>query len=209
MRSKSTTVKSQRRGAKKTLASAEGGQSNQRRQRIMAEAAHLFATRGFDATTIRDIASAAGILGGSVYYHFASKEEIFLAVHTSGMEAITKAVEESIAKHTDPWDRLMAAAMAHCESLLSSSELPVIVSPYYSQSLSGLREELVKTRDRYETIMKELVAALDLPPHINRHVFRLHFLGAMNWVSTWYKPDSQLTPSEIGRQLVMMIRHPA
>jgi hypothetical protein len=60
-----------------------------RRLQIMTEAARLFATRGFDATKIRDIAAAAGILGGSIYYHFASKEEIFLAVHSAGMETIS------------------------------------------------------------------------------------------------------------------------
>ncbi len=208
MRLKSTPTKQPKPRGKAHSLSTEVGGGHQRQQRIMAEAAHLFATRGFDATTIRDIASAAGILGGSIYYHFASKEDIFVAVHKAGMEAITSAVLDNVARYTDPWDRLTAAAVAHCESLLSSSDLPVIVSPYYSRSLGALRKELIKERDRYEKIINGLVEDLNLPPQVDRTLFRLHFLGAMNWIPTWYTPHSRLTPADIGRQTVELLRWP-
>src|SRR5262245_46321977 len=94
--------------------------ANARRRQIMQEAAKLFGSRGFEATTIRDIASAAGILGGSIYYHFGSKEDIFLAVHSAGMETITNSVLEAIDGIEDPWQQLEAAAVAHCNALLSS-----------------------------------------------------------------------------------------
>ena len=177
-----------------------------RRRQIMQEAARLFGTRGFEATTIRDIASATGILGGSIYYHFASKEDIFVAVHGAGMEKITQAVLDAIEGVEDPWDRLEAAAVAHCTDLLGSSEVPVIVSPYYSESLKGLRETLVAQRDRYEVVVAGLVDALDLPPDVDRSLFRLNFLGALNWMPTWYRASSRLRPAEIGRQLVRGLR---
>lgn len=177
-----------------------------RRRQIMQEAARLFGTRGFEATTIRDIASATGILGGSIYYHFASKEDIFVAVHGAGMEKITQAVLDALEGVEDPWERLEAAAVAHCNDLLGSSEVPVIVSPYYSESLKALRETLVAQRDRYETVIAGLVEALDLPPGIDRSLFRLNFLGALNWMPTWYRASSRLSPAEIGRQLVLGLR---
>jgi TetR/AcrR family transcriptional regulator, cholesterol catabolism regulator len=176
-----------------------------RRRQIMTEAARLFATKGFDATTIRDIAGATGILGGSIYYHFASKEEIFLAVHSAGMDLITSAVSEAVGRHTDPWDRLEAAAAAHCAALLSSHELPVLVSPYFSDAVGSLRADLVAQRDRYDRMIAELVDDLDLPDTIDRHIFRLHFLGALNWTPTWYR-EGPLSPTEIGRTLVRMLK---
>jgi len=177
-----------------------------RRRQIMQEAARLFGTRGFEATTIRDIAAATGILGGSIYYHFASKEEIFVAVHAAGMEKITQAVLDALDGVDDPWDRLEAAAVAHCNDLLGSNEVPVIVSPYYSESLRALRETLVAQRDRYERVIADLVDALDLPPDIDRSLFRLNFLGALNWMPTWYRASAERTPAEIGRQLVLSLR---
>lgn len=177
-----------------------------RRRRILHEAAKLFGTQGFEATTIRDIAAASGILGGSIYYYFASKEDIFLAVHTAGMESITQAVVEAVAAHSDPWDKLEAAAVAHCNALLSSGEPPIIVSPYYSDSLKGMRRTLVAQRDRYERVIGEIIEALDLPEGVDRKVLRRHFLGALNWLPTWYKPRGGLPAAELGRQLVAMLR---
>lgn len=190
---------------------AAGGDASAsaRRAMIMREAAKLFGSRGFDATTIRDIASAAGILGGSIYYHFQSKEDIFLAVHSAGMESITNEVAAAIAQYDDPWDQLEAAAIAHCDALMATGELPVIVSPYYSESLKSLRTDLVAQRDRYDRMIAEIIDRLDLPEHIDRRIFRLHFLGALNWMPTWYRPKSGLTAAAIGRQLVAMVRHRA
>lgn len=186
--------------------SGDDASANVRRRQIMQEAAKLFGSRGFEATTIRDIASAAGILGGSIYYHFGSKEDIFLAVHSAGMETITNSVLEAIEGIDDPWQQLEAAAVAHCNALLSSGELPVIVSPYYSESLKTLRPQLIAQRDRYDKIIAGIVERLDLPVDIDKHIFRLHFLGALNWLPTWYRPKSGMGAADIGRQLVAMVR---
>lgn len=196
-----------RRTARKPKKGGEDLNARERRVLIMQEAAHLFGTRGFDATTIRDIAAAAGILGGSIYYHFASKEDIFVAVHAAGMESMTDALMEAVSLHDDPWDQLEAAAVAHANALLASGDLPVIVSPYYSESLAKLRDELVAQRDRYDKIIAGIVDRLDLPPDINRNIFRLHFLGALNWMPTWYRPNSGMSAADIGRQLVAMLKH--
>lgn len=209
MKTRSTTRPSIARQDKATLAQKRPQDEEPnagRRRQIMTEAARLFAARGFDATKIRDIAAAAGILGGSIYYYFASKEEIFLAVYSAGMETISSAVKTAIDGISDPWDRLEAAAVAHCEALLATHELPVLVSPYFSESILGLRGVLIAQRDRYDRLIDSIIDDLDLPASVDRKIFRLHFLGALNWMPTWYRPGSRYKPSEIARQLVAMIR---
>jgi hypothetical protein len=116
-------------------------------------------------------------------------------------------VLDAIKNIEDPWDKLEAAAVAHCNALLSSGELPVIVSPYYSESLKSLRKQLISQRDRYDKIIAGIVEKLDLPPHIDRNIFRLHFLGALNWLPTWYRPKAGRSAADIGRQLVAMLKH--
>jgi AcrR family transcriptional regulator len=201
------TTKTPKRTKRSVQREAEESGAEARRRQIIYEASRLFSSRGFEATTIRDIASAAGILGGSIYYHFQSKEEIFLAVHSAGMEAITSAVVAAIAQHQDPWAQLEAAAVAHSTALLSSSELPVIVSFYHSKSLDPLREQLVAQRDQYDRVIADVVDRLDLAAGIDRNIFRLHFLGALNWMPTWYRPEAGMSAAEIGRHLVAMLRH--
>lgn len=180
-----------------------------RRQQILVEAARLFAAKGFEATSVRDIANATGILAGSLYYHFASKEELFVAVHAAGMAILIRTAQEAIRDVSDPWDRLAAAAAAHCTALLESSDFMLLVVPNFPKSIGQYRDELVRQRDEYEAIISAVVAGLDLPANIDPRLFRLHFIGALNWTQSWYRPASGLTPAEIGRQLVAMLRPPA
>lgn len=177
-----------------------------RRQQILVEAARLFAAKGFEATSVRDIANATGILAGSLYYHFASKEELFVAVHAAGMEILIRTARDAIRDIDDPWDRLAAAAAAHCTALLESSDFMLLVVPNFPKSIGQYREELIRQRDEYEAIIGTVVAALELPASIDPRLFRLHFIGALNWTQSWYRPVSGLTPAEIGRQLVAMLR---
>ena len=66
-----------------------------RRQAILDAAAKLFARRGYHATSMRDMASATGMLPGSVYYHFDSKEALLLAVYAEGVQRIAAPVPYS------------------------------------------------------------------------------------------------------------------
>lgn len=177
-----------------------------RRQQILVEAARLFAAKGFEATSVRDIANATGILAGSLYYHFASKEELFVAVHAAGMAILIRTAQDAIRDVSDPWERLAAAAAAHCTALLESSDFMLLVVPNFPKSIGQYRDELIRQRDEYEGIISGVVAALDLPATINPRLFRLHFIGALNWTQSWYRAGSGLTPAEIGRQLVAMLR---
>lgn len=177
-----------------------------RRQHILREAARLFVQKGFDGASMRDIANATGILVGSLYHHFASKEEMFMAVHAMGMQILIDSVKAAVADVADPWDRLSEAAAAHCSALLEAGDFMTMVVPNFHTTLDKLRGELVRQRDTYEGVIAELVAALDLPDDVDRTLFRLHLLGALNWTQAWYRPGRGLTPAEIGREMVRTLR---
>lgn len=201
-----TKTKSAQLEPSQDAATLSSGAPRDRRQHILREAARLFTQKGFDGASMRDIANATGILVGSLYHHFASKEEMFMAVHAMGMEILTDSVKAAIAGVDDPWDRLSAAAAAHCSALLEAGDFMTMVVPKLHASIDKFRDELIRQRDDYETVIAELVAALDLPPDVDPTVFRLHFLGALNWTQNWYRPGHSLQPDEIGQQLVRMLR---
>jgi AcrR family transcriptional regulator len=172
---------------------------------LLTESARLFARQGFDGTSMRDIASASGVMAGSLYYHFASKDEIFVAVHGRGMEMIETAVREALEGVTDPWERLEACAVAHLESLINS-DFRALITPTFPRSLERMWPTLINQRDSYETLVKQLVKDLDLPESIDQTVFRLHFLGALNWTPTWFRPNGGLKLANVARQLVRIMR---
>ena len=89
-----------------------------RRVQLLDAAARLFSERGYHATSIRDIAKEVGMLSGSIYYHFQSKEEMLLAVYEEGKRRVADAVDTAAAAETEPWTRLQACCAAHLEALI-------------------------------------------------------------------------------------------
>lgn len=177
-----------------------------RREQIVAAAAALFTEKGYDRTSMRDIAAATGILSGSLYYYFSSKEALFVEVFNAGMTVLTKGARAAAALEApSPWDRLEHLASAHCRALLENSGLMIMVVPRFPEGIDAYRAELVARRDAYEAILADAIAALDLPDGIDPHLFRLQFLGALNWSQSWYRPG-RMTPEEIGSHLVQMLR---
>lgn len=177
------------------------------RRRVLAAASDLFATKGFEATSMRDIAGAVGMMSGSLYYHFASKEELYIAVQDASISKIYDAVEAAVDGVRDPWERLEAAAVAHCEALLDRSGFRVLVTPLFPPGLApDVRARLVEHRDRFERMLRGLVAELPLPPDLDREIFQKHYLGALNWIGIWYDPDGTMKPVDIAKQLVRTLR---
>lgn len=178
-----------------------------RRTQLLDEAARLFGTKGYAHTSMRDIAAAFGILPGSLYHHFPSKDALFEAVYAAGVAQILAAVQQAVAAHTDPWDRLQAASEAHLACLLQHQGQAVAVVSDWTAAHLALREALVPHRDRYEAEFTTLIAALPLRPQADRRALRLALLGALNWTLTWYRPGRD-APAAVARQLLAVFRPP-
>jgi AcrR family transcriptional regulator len=176
-----------------------------RRQQILEAAARHFSSAGYHATSMRDIAADVGVLVGSIYYHFESKDALYIAVHGAAVDLMTDAVKAALDGVAGPWERLNAAAAAHCEALNGDNAFVGVVTPIFPVTVGAVRDALAAQRDAYETIFTGLIAELALEPGIDRNIFRLHVLSALNGTKFWYRPGGA-TPSDIGRQLVRMLR---
>ncbi len=175
-----------------------------RRQDLLDAAARLFARQGFHAASMRDIARAVGMLPGSLYYHFASKDALLLAVYAEGVRRIAERVDAAVASAAAPWARLEAACVAHGETLLDGGDYAQVVIRVRPQDCAAMEARLTALRDAHEDRFKALVAALDLPESADRQVLRLMLLGALNWSQTWYRPGGD-SPAAIARRFLALI----
>ena len=177
----------------------------ERRQIILNAAAELFSEQGYNRTSMREIASKAGLLPGSVYHHFTSKEELFIAVHKEGFRAVMAKVQAAISKHTDPWESLRSACEMHVNQMFSGTPVDRLTGHSLAFTHNELLSLIKPERDAYEKVFKDLIAALPLAPDVDRSLLRLTLLGAMNWVFIWYKEGKRST-IEIADAIVDMIR---
>lgn len=179
--------------------------ADNRRDRLLRVAARLFARHGYEATSMRDIAGAAGMLAGSMYYHFRSKEELVAATHGLGVRQVIAAVTAAIEGVEDPWQRLEAACAAQLECLLGADDFAAVVRQEFSRVSPSLRRRLVAQRDEYETLFGGLVTALPLKPRTDGRLLRLLLLGALNATPVWYRPGGD-SPAKIARAFVAALR---
>lgn len=175
------------------------------RDTLLAVSARLFAKGGFEATSMRDIAGEAGMLAGSMYYHFPSKNDLIAAVYEAGVAEIGAAVDKAVVRARGPWGRLEAACVAHLQSLLADRAHAAVMTADLGRLEPALRRRLVTMRDGYEKRFVELVACLPLPRGTDRALWRLQLLGALNWTPTWYRRGRK-SPATIARALVSVLR---
>jgi len=186
-----------------------GKDSNTLRYHLLAIAAQAFGRHGYKGATLKEIAEAAGILPGSIYHYFKSKQELFTEVHHEGFRELNAALDQAIAHMKNPRTRLEAACTTHIELLVSKNA----IASYTGNSLfaPGFRvppRRLIKERDAYEARFETMLDALPIPPHLDRSLFRLALFGALNWTQVWYRPGKK-SPAEIARHLVaIFIRQP-
>jgi AcrR family transcriptional regulator len=170
-------------------------------ERILLAAGRLFREKGFAATTVREIAQAAEMLPGSLHYRYATKDEVLVALMERGVQRAINAVTAAIATTRDPVERLRLGLRAHLE-LLCGGDDSLYVLLYDFRSLPpAAKDAVVKSRGRYESFWDGMLyeawgtgrsrSVLDV------ELVRQFGMGAINWVATWYRPDSGRTPAQI------------
>jgi AcrR family transcriptional regulator len=188
------------------MATARTPHADSRLPRLLDEAARLFRARGFEGASMRDIARATGMLPGSLYWHFETKEALLVAVYVKGVQQITEAVRSAMDRRDDPWERLEAACAAHLEAILHDDDYAQVVIRVRPADVPVAQRSLVELRNRYEALFTRLIAELPLARGTDRRALRLMLMGALNWSQTWYRPGGRFNPRSIARKFIALLR---
>jgi len=189
------------------------GESGGLRAELIEKSAELFRTKGYDNTTVRDIAAAAGIQAGSWFYHFKTKQDILAAIMEQGLERSLAEIEAIGSQQLPPCEILRQLVEAHLHTLLAPDHHYIAVLLYEWRSLDEpSRSRVVALKDRYEAVWDRAIVELHrsgdwaMPSSFDR----LLIFGALNWTVQWYKPGSGADVKELARQAMRFIlRTPA
>ena len=165
-----------------------------RRRKLMDMAAKLFITKGYAATSTRDIAAAVGMHSGSPFYHFESKSALLYTVMDEGMATAVQSQQQALAAlpaDAAPRDRLRVLIRHHFEVLLGprSGFIPVML--YEWRSLTpAQRKSITRVKDTYEAVWVPTLQALAAQGALaaDPGVARLFIFGALQWAVQWYSP---------------------
>jgi AcrR family transcriptional regulator len=182
-----------------------------RRQKLLRVAARLFRRQGFDATTTRDIAAAAGMRSGSPFYHFESKGALLHAVVEQGMRGAlqrqAQALQAARQAAEAPEALLRRLVRTHFDVLLGPGSDFIPVMLYEWRSLDAAqRAAIARLQREYEAAWSAVLETLCQAGRIraDARAARLMCLGALNWSVQWYKPGKGATLDELTEQAMLL-----
>jgi TetR/AcrR family transcriptional regulator, cholesterol catabolism regulator len=168
----------------------------------MDAAMHLFGKQGYSGTSMRDIASAVGVLPGSLYAHIASKEALLVDIVDDGIHRFLAAVRPHVDSGATPAEKLRAMVIAHVAVVADNPERSLVVFHQWRFLGDGNIQAAIGKRRDYEQafigVIEDGMKSGAFRANLNRRIAVLTILGALNWTPEWLSPEGTLSPEEVG-----------
>lgn len=176
-----------------------------RTELIIDAAAEIFRRKGYDATSLQEIADEVGILKGSMYHYIETKEDLLFAIIQRNHERIITENQAWREVENDPVGAIRAFIVGHMRNSLEHRTDSVVFVRDFRALSEERAAEIVHTQHDYDQDFRRLVQeAVDAgalregvtPTFAARSVF-----GMANWIHYWYDPDGSMPAEEIVREL--------
>ncbi|MCA1669247.1 MAG: TetR/AcrR family transcriptional regulator [Thermomicrobia bacterium] len=171
-----------------------------RKRQIEDAASTLFSARGYSATSVRDIARALDMQGGSLYAHISSKEDVLWNIVNRAAERFHAAVRP-IANGTEcAAERLRGMARAHVRVITDDIEHATVFLHEWRFLGPERRAAIARQRDAYEAYFRAVIAEGMVSGEFRRvdpKMAGLGILSGLNGIAQWYRPHGPLAPDAI------------
>ncbi len=178
---------------------------NQRREQILEKAAQLFCVKGYDSTSMSDIADEVGITKAGLYYFVEGKEHLLYLITDYGLDLLDETVLEPLAKVEEPLARLRELIRLHTHMVLTRPREVTIIL-HERTALTGVyREKILQRKKGYIEVVRSVLARLQKDgkarPGLNVTAATFFLLGSLNWIYQWHKTDGPLTETNLAEEL--------
>lgn len=178
------------------------------RGKLLQTAAHLFRNKGYERTTVRDLASAVGIQSGSIFHHFKSKDEILRAVMEETIRYNTALMRADLAEANSVREQVLALIRCELQSIMGGSGEAMAVLVYEWRSLSEEGQaQVLALRDIYEQIWLDVLAGAKDAGYIRGDVFitRRFLTGALSWTTTWFRAEGSMSLDQLADEALVLV----
>ena len=173
------------------------------RDEILSAAAGIISAKGYEATSMQDIASAVNLQKASLYHHFSSKQDILLALLDNALSILTNRLKDVQESNLTISEKLRQAMVAYIDIIAAQQNLASVLLLEYRSLPPNLRKQHVIRRDTFEHIWRDLILEgievgefiCDDPSLAGRAI-----LGVLNWTVTWYRSDGPSSAEAIADQ---------
>ena len=178
---------------------------DRRRDNLLAVAARVFAARGYDRTTMRDLSRASKMSLAGMYYYVRGKEDLLFEIQRACFERVRRGAEAALAEAGPGAEERLQAFIRHHVRFFASHMDEMKVLSHEAESLTGAPLDDVRRLKRaYVDLCEELLARMDEQnggERVNRHVAAYALFGMMNWIYTWYDPGGSVGVDELAESV--------
>jgi TetR/AcrR family transcriptional regulator, cholesterol catabolism regulator len=179
-------------------------------QHILLYSARIFAERGFEGASMRDISRATGISLSGLYYYFESKQKLLYLIQNNTFTFIMDRLRSRLQRVHEPQARLRVLVQNHIEYFLSHPNEMRVLAHEEEALEQPYREEVADIKRRYYALAREIFDAMageGLAPGLNSRVGVLSLFGMMNWVYKWHNSKVDPGAAELTDAIVGIFLH--
>lgn len=182
---------------------------NVRWREVVDAAAECFHKKGYAGTSIHDVASAVGLLKGSLYHYIRSKDDLLFAVVREHHEAVFANVERVKSLDATYVEKLRAFISWHVEYNASNWQRAGVFYHEFRYLSPERLAEIVDARDAYERELRTLIAegarAGEIRADVDPKLIAFVVLGVLNSLHQWYRPDGALPAGVIADHFATLL----
>jgi TetR/AcrR family transcriptional regulator, cholesterol catabolism regulator len=186
--------------------------SDHKLQLILERAAEVFARKGFEGASMRDLSRSTGISLAGLYHYVPSKQQLLHRIQMNAFSQILEQLEARLAGVDDPEERVRVLIQNHLEYFLAHP-LEMKVFTHEAEALEGpYRSEVAGIKRRYYELAIELFRQLQQEGrarHLEARAAVLALFGMMNWIYTWHRPSSDPGARELAETFTDLFLHGA
>jgi AcrR family transcriptional regulator len=189
------------------MARKQAADYEQRREAIVAQAAALFAKRGYASASVADLAEACSLSKSLIYHYYPSKEDILFEVMESHLLMLTGAVE-TVAGSRAPAERKLTDLTRRFMGLyVGAQDRHKVLLNELDQLPPARRDAVVSRQRRLIAAVETLIAEVrpDLAAGKARLPLTMLYFGMINWTHTWYRPDGPVSADEVADLAVTLM----
>ena len=172
-------------------ATAAGRRDSHSVESLLSVAVEVFNVRGYDGTSMEDLAKAAGITKSSIYHHVTGKEELLRLSVTRALDGLFAVLDESRAREGAAVDRLEHVVRRTCLELVAN--LPHVTLLLRVRGNTATERDALARRREFDHRVADLVAAAigegDLRAGLDPRLTARLIFGLVNSISEWYRPQ--------------------
>jgi AcrR family transcriptional regulator len=178
--------------------------NNERLAEVYRTAAQIILRKGYDATSINDIANALGMTKAGLYHYINGKKELLFDIMNFGLDELDEEVATPACSITDPSARLRFIIASHAQLVIrGQGAITILVDeitalpPAQSRIITRRKREYF---DRLRDILNELKSQGKLND-VDTTAATFSLLGMINWLSRWFRQDGDLTQEQVAEQI--------